>query len=363
MDDSLFAEVIAHPEDDGVRAVLADLLQAEGDPRGELISLQLLASRGNRERDDRIRELLETHGKSWLGSLRDAARACRFDRGFPSRLALASTWEPDDPRWDVAIADPVFATVEELLPGTARGAIYRRFLTSPQATNLRRVEIYDRGSLAGLADSTAPIRHVAFQTFQSEARYRARDRERENDRRRARGQPPLPYEYEADDPDELADFFDRLWAIVASHPRLVSLGMPAAQLPAVFQQRWYPRIRALVIGGGSLRHQLSTWDDLGQRHLTLMPSAALEPCERHYPWDYKVELVPEPDGSAIARISGEWITMPLGVLEALPREVRLVEIEHTSPLISQRIRDHLVRPGLEVVEVPLRADNFAWEIR
>lgn len=34
----LWDEVVASPNDDGARAVLADLLQAAGDPRGELIS-------------------------------------------------------------------------------------------------------------------------------------------------------------------------------------------------------------------------------------------------------------------------------------------------------------------------------------
>ncbi len=55
--------------------------------------------------------------------------------------------------------------------------------------------------------------------------------------------------------------------------------------------------------------------------------------------------------------------MPMAVLEALPPEVTRVEIEHSSPVITNRMRDHVARPGVEVVEVPLRADNFVWEIR
>lgn len=39
--DDLFREVYARPEDDAVRAVLADALLAADDPRGELIALQL----------------------------------------------------------------------------------------------------------------------------------------------------------------------------------------------------------------------------------------------------------------------------------------------------------------------------------
>ncbi|MBA2541405.1 MAG: TIGR02996 domain-containing protein [Deltaproteobacteria bacterium] len=37
----LFAAVYASPDDDGPRSVLADLLQEQGDPRGEFIALQL----------------------------------------------------------------------------------------------------------------------------------------------------------------------------------------------------------------------------------------------------------------------------------------------------------------------------------
>jgi len=40
-----------------------------------------------------------------------------------------------------------------------------------------------------------------------------------------------------------------------------------------------------------------------------------------------------------------------------------VEIERSSDLIANRLRDALSRPGIEVVEVPVRANNFFWEIR
>lgn len=357
---ALLREVIARPDDDGVRAVLADVLQASGDPRGELISLQLLASRGNRDRDARIHQLLQAHGTSWLGALREVAFACRFDRGFPSRLALGAPWAADDPRWQAAVADPALATVEDLISGEARGEIYRKFLGANQ---LRRIEVFDRESLEGLAGTATAIEHVSCPGFVTDAEYQRRDHEDERRRRVARGEPDPGWPALTDDPsDTPAAYFARLWATIGQRETITSLGLADAQLQELFGQRWYPRIRALTIGGSNVRRRLSQWDDLGQRHLVLVPHASLEPCERRFPWDFRVEVIPQGDG-AIARISGEWMIMPMAVLEALPPEVSRVEIEHSSPIVTDRMRDHVARPGVEVVEVPLRADNFVWEIR
>lgn len=359
---NLWREVIARPDDDGVRAVLADVLQASGDSRGELISLQLLASRGNRERDERIHQLLHLHARSWLGALREVASACRFDRGFPSRLELDDTWDAKDSRWDRAVAEPALATVEDLLYGSVRGKIYRRFLEAPVANNLRRVEIYDRESLEGLVACTAAVEHVACVGFHTDENYRMQEYEADRRARLARREPVPDFEEIDDESDTPAVYFERLWTTIGARPAITSLAVPEAQFQDLFSQKWYPRIRSLTLAGGSLRHRLSQWEALGRRHLVLVPIASLEPCERRFPWDFKVEVIPDGD-RAIARISGEWMTMPMAVLEALPPEVSRVEIEHSSPVITARMRDHVARPGVEVVEVPLRADNFVWEIR
>src|SRR5262245_54833755 len=94
--DALVREVRARPDDDDVRLVLADALLAHGDPRGELIALQLAAT-GDDERlshteraarvnrADRIDRLLRDHARDWLGSLTEITyRAC-FARGFLAR--------------------------------------------------------------------------------------------------------------------------------------------------------------------------------------------------------------------------------------------------------------------------------------
>jgi uncharacterized protein (TIGR02996 family) len=348
VDDGLLAEVIAHPDDDGVRAVLADVLQADGDPRGELISLQLLASRGNRDRDDRIHELLHAHGRSWLSSLVEIADACRFDRGFPSRLALATEWPADDPRWAAVLRDPALATIEDLLPGSVRGDVYRRFLAG--AKNLRRIQLFDRPSVEGFSECGALVEHVACTAFIDwiGVEYQT-------------NQPYHRRQWAGESTGDATEDLDRLLDQIGERPSITSIGIPHLQVHALLRQRWYRRVRTLTIGGGNPRTQLARWDDLGQRHLVLVPQASLEPCERRFPWDYKVEIVP--GEQTVAKISGEWMTMPTAVLEALPPEVTRVEIEHSSPVITNRMRDHVARPGVEVIEVPLRANNFVWEIR
>lgn len=84
--EELFARVYEHPEDDQARAVLGDLLQQLGDPRGEFIALQLARKAGER-RSSRERALEETWGRKWLGPLDEALAKgdVVFERGFLAR--------------------------------------------------------------------------------------------------------------------------------------------------------------------------------------------------------------------------------------------------------------------------------------
>ncbi len=88
----LFDAVFAAPDDDGVRAVAGDVLQERGDPRGELIALQLTRTTGAAPRAALAREheLLESHRAQWLGPLADVLEPslCEFERGFLSRAWL-----------------------------------------------------------------------------------------------------------------------------------------------------------------------------------------------------------------------------------------------------------------------------------
>ena len=80
----LLREVYERPEDDGPRLVLSDLLQEQGDPRGEFIALQFLP-RPTVAQTKRMAELQEQYGRAWLGNI--AALVMKtglvFERGFP----------------------------------------------------------------------------------------------------------------------------------------------------------------------------------------------------------------------------------------------------------------------------------------
>jgi hypothetical protein len=77
-----WAAHVADPGDLAHRAVLADALQAAGDPRGELIALQL-ADNPDTETKKRIAALIAAHADAWTGPIPNVAKhARRFERGF-----------------------------------------------------------------------------------------------------------------------------------------------------------------------------------------------------------------------------------------------------------------------------------------
>lgn len=97
----LLADVLAHPRDDGPRAVLADWLAERDDPRGELIVLQLALAkpvigarayvyrhRGEQRTEQqeaieaRVKALLKKHQAEWLAPVRPYIRTWQWRRGF-----------------------------------------------------------------------------------------------------------------------------------------------------------------------------------------------------------------------------------------------------------------------------------------
>ncbi len=76
------------PEDDAPRLLLADWLEAQGDPLGEFLRSQVVHARmGLRDSrrgplECRELELLRGHGDEWLGPLRTLAVPCTFERGL-----------------------------------------------------------------------------------------------------------------------------------------------------------------------------------------------------------------------------------------------------------------------------------------
>lgn len=79
----LIAAICDAPEDDESRLVLADLLTARGDPRGEFISYQIAAETSvNTEAASRADDLLARHECEWLAPLPIPLASWTFRRGF-----------------------------------------------------------------------------------------------------------------------------------------------------------------------------------------------------------------------------------------------------------------------------------------
>jgi uncharacterized protein (TIGR02996 family) len=89
MDAALLAEISANPDDDAPRLVYADLLVERGDPRGELIHLQIKQTRERDYRPDldkRVTELLQTHAARWKQEAGITGCLSNIFRGFPASL-------------------------------------------------------------------------------------------------------------------------------------------------------------------------------------------------------------------------------------------------------------------------------------
>jgi len=101
--------IYSAPDDDAPRHVYADALQTMGDPRGELIALQL-ARTATAPVSGREAELLREYAIEWSGVFEPCCREVQFERGFPSAVTLRR------PRWYTqrAISAPEWSTIEVL---------------------------------------------------------------------------------------------------------------------------------------------------------------------------------------------------------------------------------------------------------
>lgn len=171
--EALLQAVYDAPDDDGPRLVYADALQERGDPRGELITLQLARGfeRETLRRDVRSRErdLLDAHGKQWLGPLAAVVMAgYRFERGF---LAECRVDNRHVDRLRKLEGHPMWATVHTLA-GSARIGLH------PVMRSLRRFDFvsYQARNHEGLPDSwrdllldtERPIEDLRYTGIQSE---------------------------------------------------------------------------------------------------------------------------------------------------------------------------------------------------
>ncbi len=138
----LLAAIYDQPDDDAPRLVYMDYLLDRGDPRGELISLQMRklsrALSPDEQRAERM--LLHAHVASWLpreilGKVQRAS--LRFERGFLARCHLRQS---EQQRGSQQRGHPGWRTVHTIVaPGRGFGA--NRVLAAPELAHLRRLHL------------------------------------------------------------------------------------------------------------------------------------------------------------------------------------------------------------------------------
>jgi uncharacterized protein (TIGR02996 family) len=157
MEAALFAQIAAAPDDRAAYLVLADALQHAGDPRGELIALQIALEDADGAAalalERRIDELFAEHDRAWTGAIVPEVRprlVVAWRRGFVHAARVTLDGDPHA-TLDALLAMPhVHATLGDLALGPTPGAEYwpncQGLITTlcerwPRA--LRRLAIYD----------------------------------------------------------------------------------------------------------------------------------------------------------------------------------------------------------------------------
>jgi len=230
--DALYAAVHASPDDDAPRAVLADALQDAGDPRGELIALQLREAAGTAtpEMRARVQSLIVTHGRRWLGDVRPIARYVEFRRGFLDVLQVQKG--VTDEAIERAKHDPAIATVERLSHQLIDGGHLARLLGGRLAASVRWLPIFDEVSWQAIATTPLP-------------RLRAL----------------MAFDYTRDATGYVWRFVHDVMPYLAAHPAIVELGC-AARVVSKLTHAVTDRLEALIVPDLTSMPTVELWRSL-----------------------------------------------------------------------------------------------------
>lgn len=172
-EDELLGRVYAAPRDDTPRSVYADWLQERGEPRGELMVLQLEREGKHADAGARERALLHKHQREWLGALTNllVLKTAVFRRGFLAECKLKPIRASDVDRHAI---HPEWATLEWLrfdLKGSDRVS-----LISPEMRGIRTLlNVCNRGLLRLCQLDTLPVEHLQVAARSQGSRFELAD--------------------------------------------------------------------------------------------------------------------------------------------------------------------------------------------
>ncbi|WP_163991324.1 TIGR02996 domain-containing protein [Pyxidicoccus caerfyrddinensis] len=151
--ESLLARVYEDPEDLEARMVLADHLLEQGDPLGELITLQC----ASQPDEARIEELLAAHRLRWEAPLGPSIvrGGTRFERGFPRAVQMNPWWREPLPE-----AAPGWATVQEIDWARAMLPDMAAWLAHPHLRNVRVLWHVEAELARGLGERGLGVRQL-----------------------------------------------------------------------------------------------------------------------------------------------------------------------------------------------------------
>ncbi|MBA2538096.1 MAG: TIGR02996 domain-containing protein [Deltaproteobacteria bacterium] len=137
--DKLLAQILANPADDQARQVYADWLTEQGDPRGELITLQyaLASASGSqkRELEKRTNELLKKHARTWAKEAMQNAKEYELRKGFVGMVKMTGAmWGAKGAR--LFAHDPI----EELLISKPNAAGLKAIAAAPHTAKLQLIQ-------------------------------------------------------------------------------------------------------------------------------------------------------------------------------------------------------------------------------
>lgn len=132
--EALLRAVYENLDDDGVRRVYADWLVEQGDPRGELIALQVARATKAMplEAERREVELLWKYGRAWLAPFAKQIGAFRYERGFLVECGLKALTKK-------MVGHPSWATVRRVELLDVDSPLVGMFLSHPAMRSLREV--------------------------------------------------------------------------------------------------------------------------------------------------------------------------------------------------------------------------------
>lgn len=153
--EALLARVYEDPDDVAARMVLADHLLEQGDPLGELISLQCQP-----EPDAaRVQALLEAHRLRWEAPLGPSITrgSVHFEKGFPASVHM-NLWEGGR----LPEPGPAWSTVREIDWGRAMLPDMATWLAHPHLRNVRGLWHVEAELARGLAERALGLSHLSI---------------------------------------------------------------------------------------------------------------------------------------------------------------------------------------------------------